>query len=192
MQPLINACVFLFNFVISTYLYLLILRLLMQKFRVSWYNPLSQLTIKFTDPVIMPFRRYVPSIGGFDGVIIFWLIALQYLVLLSMFLVSGLEALSWMGIFILSVGFSVQKILNVYLVLIVAVAIMSWFLDVRSHPVGTVFQAIVEPGLRLIQKRVPAMSGFDLSPIIMLVGIQIIKILIITPWLAWGASMHAY
>jgi YggT family protein len=54
---------------------------------------------------------------------------------------------------------------------VIANAVLSW---VRADSfVGDILDAIVSPWLRPIRRRVPLVGGFDLSPIVLLVLLQI-------------------
>lgn len=59
MVSLKYALIFIINFVFDTYIFILLLRLLLQKMGANWHNPVSQLVIKVTEPVVkpLPFRQ---------------------------------------------------------------------------------------------------------------------------------------
>lgn len=65
--------------------------------------------------------------------------------------------------------------LVVFAYLVVQLLVQFNYAD-RRHPI-TIFimsagQAVVEPALRPIRKMLPAMGNFDLSPLVLLLGIQ--------------------
>ena len=74
--------VFIINFIFESYLYILLLRLLLQKMRAPFYNPLSQFIIKVTDPLVKPLQRMIPGVRGFDFAIVFLLVVLEIIALL--------------------------------------------------------------------------------------------------------------
>ncbi len=57
---------FLVKTLIELYVMVLLLRIWMQWSRCDFYNPLAQTVVKFTQPVIGPLRRIIPSIGPID------------------------------------------------------------------------------------------------------------------------------
>src|SRR5437762_14091490 len=68
------------------YLIILLLRLYLQMVRVSFYNPISQLIVKLTDPLVLPLRRFLPRIRLIDlsiVVLIVLLDAIKFLLMLS-------------------------------------------------------------------------------------------------------------
>ncbi|MAR84140.1 MAG: YggT family protein [Legionellales bacterium] len=190
MQPLVNAIIFLGDFIVSTYLYVLVLRLFMQKYRVSWYNPFAQLVIKLTNPLIKPVRRFIPGLAGWDGSIILLLIVIQAIWIGAWLEVSGMGAISWLGVLLVAIGWVMLKVLNVYFILVIVSALMSWLPALQQHPIAELVTAIVQPGLRVVQARMPAIAGFDFSPVVILLMIQLVKILAISPMVAWAASLH--
>ena len=50
----------------SLYLLIVLLRFILQLVRADFYNPLSQFTVKATQPLLKPLRRFIPSIAGLD------------------------------------------------------------------------------------------------------------------------------
>ena len=190
MQPLVNATIFLGDFIVSTYLYVLVLRLFMQKYRVSWYNPFAQLVIKLTNPLIKPVRRFIPGLAGWDGSIILLLVVIQAIWIGVWLEVSGVGAISWLGVLLVAIGWVMLKVLNVYFILVIVSALMSWLPALQQHPIADIVTAIVQPGLRVIQARIPVIAGFDFSSVVILLMIQLVKILAVSPMIAWAASLH--
>ena len=190
MQPLVNAIIFLGDFIVSTYLYVLVLRLFMQKYRVSWHNPFAQLVIKLTNPLIKPVRRFIPGLAGWDGSIILLLVVIQAIWIGVWLEASGVGAISWLGVLLVAIGWVMLKVLNVYFILVIVSALMSWLPALQQHPIADIVTAIVQPGLRAIQARIPVIAGFDFSPVVILLMIQLVKILAVSPMIAWAASLH--
>jgi YggT family protein len=56
-------------------------------------------------------------------------------------------------------------------------ALLSWFSQGRN-PVELVMHQLTEPLLRPVRRVIPAMSGLDLSLLVVLLGIQFIQILL--------------
>lgn len=60
------------------------------------------------------------------------------------------------------------------LVLFVAV-ILSWFQLDPDHPLVRITSALTEPVLRPIRRVLPAMAGFDLSPIVVFIVLRVLR-----------------
>ena len=61
-----NASVFLAQTFFGLYLILVLVRFLMQVSRADYYNPICQVVVRLTDPVIKPFNKVLPRILGID------------------------------------------------------------------------------------------------------------------------------
>lgn len=78
-------------------------------------------------------------------------------------------------------------LLDIYLWIIIAYVIVSWLIafgvfnasNPRARQISEVLQKLTDPVLKPIQKAIPPIAGIDLSPIIVIIGIQIIKRVIV-------------
>ena len=78
-------------------------------------------------------------------------------------------------------------LLDIYLWIIIAYVIVSWLLafgvfnasNPRARQITEVLQKLTDPVLKPIQKAIPPIAGIDLSPIIVIIGIQILKRVIV-------------
>ena len=48
------------------FMYAIFIRIILSWFAPQTYNPATALLATFTDPMLRPFRRYIPPLGGFD------------------------------------------------------------------------------------------------------------------------------
>ena len=74
-----NALSFLVETAVGIYVFILVLRVLLQLFRANYYNPFSQFIVRVTEPVLAPMRRLLPRIGGLEGGALLVMIAAQML-----------------------------------------------------------------------------------------------------------------
>ena len=69
----------------------------------------------------------------------------------------------------------IATLIELYSFVIVAAVIVSWIpLDPR-HPVAAVVYGLTEPVLAPIRRALPPMGGLDLSPMVLLIALQVIK-----------------
>ena len=61
-----QAFFFILDTLIKLYILTFILRIMLQWVRADFYNPISQFIVRVTNPVVVPFRRVIPSIGRLD------------------------------------------------------------------------------------------------------------------------------
>ncbi len=77
-------------------------------------------------------------------------------------------------------------LLNLYLWVIIAFVIVSWLIafgvfnasNPQARQLVELLEKLTDPVLKKIQKYVPPVAGIDLSPIVVIVGIQILKYII--------------
>ena len=61
-----NAIEYLVDALLTLYLYVLILRFMMQLMRADFRNQIAHAVLVVTNPVIMPLRRILPPMGKVD------------------------------------------------------------------------------------------------------------------------------
>ena len=169
------------NYLISTmidlYIAAIMLRLLLQWVRADFYNPLCQFLVKVTNPVLIPARRIIPSIGRLDtaSVVVMLLLELIQLIIISQLSQAGFE-LQFMLLFALRK--LVVTLLMTYFVLIIARVIVSWIGSQSRHPLIPLIYQLTEPVLRPFSKLVPPISGVDLSPLFALIALRFLLLLL--------------
>ena len=80
----------------------------------------------------------------------------------------------------------IQHLLNLYVYVLIASAIMSWLIafdvvNIRNRVVRAIWDtltAVTEPVLAPIRRRMPQMGGLDLPPVIVIIGIWFIQMVI--------------
>lgn len=176
MQP-VQAFLYLADTIIQLFSLTLLLRILLQLIKADYFNTLVQVIVRITDPVLKPARKVIPPIGRLDmaGVVCF--VALQVLALTLRFLANGAE-LEWGLLLYLAVMRSIQTVLMMYLVFIIANVLISWFGQNARHPIIPLIYQLTEPVLRPIRRVLPSLAGLDLSPLVAIIGIQFLMILI--------------
>ncbi|MEW5681382.1 MAG: YggT family protein [Pseudomonadota bacterium] len=170
-----QAVLFLIDTAFSLYLMVVILRLWLQLVRADFYNPFSQFVVKATNPLVLPLRRAIPSIGSLDTttLLLAYGIMLAKLVVLQL-LQSG--QVQWVPSLIFSVIFLLKEIFTLLFWILVIRALLSWFSQGRS-PVEYVMHQLTEPLLRPVRRILPPMGGLDLSVLVVLIGLQFLNIL---------------
>lgn len=175
-----QAVLFLIDTAFSLYLMVMILRLWLQLARADFYNPFSQFVVKATNPLVLPLRRLVPSLGRLDTatLILAYVITLAKLLLLQL-LQAGQVVLVPSLIFAVLV--LLKEIFTLLFWILVIRALLSWFSQGRS-PVEYVMHQLTEPVLSPVRRIIPPIGGLDLSVLVVLVGLQFLNILF-TGWI---------
>lgn len=181
---------FLVSTLFSLYILAVMLRFLLQLTRADFYNPLSQFIVKITAPVLRPMRRVIPGWGGLDVAALVLMLVLQMLSVWLVFLLSG-HAIGPLALLVVAVAQLVDLTFNVFIFAILIQAILSWITPGTYNPVTSVLFSLTEPLLRPVRRRMPPIAGFDLSPLVVILGLQVLRMLILPLFGLLGAPLQA-
>jgi YggT family protein len=71
------------------------------------------------------------------------------------------------------------SLIDLYSLVVLVAVILSWVPLDRRNPLITITHALTEPVLAPIRSVLPPMAGLDLSPMVLLIALQILKGLVI-------------
>lgn len=172
-----NAFAFLVETLFSLYLAALLLRVLLEAVGADYYNPVCQVLLKVTQPLVAPLSKLVPRIGRFNTAAVVLLVAIQTISVIVVTAISG-YSLDPLQAFIIAMYRLVRMLLVMYMVLIIAEVILSWVGGAMRHPIIPLIYQLTRPVLAPIRRVVPTIGGLDLSPLVAIIGIQFLMILI--------------
>lgn len=175
-----NAATFLIQVLFGFYILAVMLRFLLQWVRADFYNPLVQFLVKLTNPPLVPLRRLIPGIAGLDMASVVLMVGLQVIELLLVFAVSGYTA-NIQGLLVLSAAELLTLLINIYFWAVIIQAILSWINPDTYHPAIILLHQLTEPILRPARNLLPPISGLDLSPLLVLIALQLANILLVSP-----------
>lgn len=178
-----NALIYFLQTCFDFYLYLLIVRVVMQKLNAKFHSPFCLFVVKLTQPVVKPLQRFVPGFGGFDFAIIVLCILIQFIEIFVLSQLLGQGQAS--GLLLFSAVF-VQlsfKLINVFFYSILIEVISSWLPMLGGSPNNyqflDIFSLLSRPVLTPIRRWMPVFGGFDFSPIVGLFLLKVIELFII-------------
>ena len=178
-----NATSFIVETIFNLALYIVLLRFWMQWVRADFRNEFGQFIIKATNPVVIPLRRIIPSIGKVDTATVIFAIAIAILKVVALFLIFGSSVSSFSVLKILS--FAIAVVLNssiyVFLAAIVVGIIASWVNPNSYHPILSIAHSISNPLLAPARRLLPAMGGIDFSPMLVVLFLRVTQMLLIAP-----------
>ena len=172
---LVQILLFILDTVCGLMTLALLVRFAMQWARVPFRNPLGQFIVAVTDWMVRPVRRLIPGLFGLDMASLFlawlWQVAYQGI---ALGFTGVLVAVSPAPTFVVAALalLEVAKI-GVYLVIgaVIVSAVFSW---VNPHaPLAGVFDTLTRPLLRPFRRVIPPVGGVDLSPLALLLVLQI-------------------
>lgn len=171
------SLIYLISTITDLYVTAILLRLLLQWVKADFYNPLSQFLVKVTNPVLVPARRLIPSVGKLDTASVVVMLLLELLQLVVISLLSKTD-FGFQFLLIFAVRKLLIALLLTYFVLIIARVIISWFASQSRHPLIPLVYQLTEPVLRPINRVLPSMGGVDLSPLIALIALRALLLLL--------------
>lgn len=174
-QPIL----FIIEVLFGLYMGIVALRIVMQWAHWEYHNPLVQLIIRATQIPVKFLRRFIPPLGRWDTATIVLLFALAILKLLLMaILIPSLFNL--VVIFRLALADIFSLFITLFCASIIVQVILSWIQPHNSdNPIAPLLSRMNGPLLRPIRQRLPSMSGLDLSPLIALLGLQLLSMLVL-------------
>lgn len=147
--------------------------------RAPFRNPVSQFIVALTDWATLPLRRFIPGFFGIDLASVFaaWLLQIAYFGIMAG--LTGLAIIGPESIFGVAWLASITVLRMMVYVLMGAViisALLSW---INPHsPVAPFFDALASPLLTPVRRRLPALGGIDLSPLVVLVLLEVVLVIL--------------
>ena len=171
-----SAGLMLVNSLINIYLFLLMLRFLLQASRADYYNPLSQSVVKITQPVVGLFQGFLGPVGGrFDLATLAAGFVLKVVSMIAIFMVIGVGMPPIAGLLIAGVAALANAILKIYFFAMIVMIILSWVAPNASHPGALLVMPIMAP----VRKVIPPLGMIDLSPIVVFIAINLVDGLVV-------------
>ena len=169
-----EAITYLLNFVFDTMLMILILRVWLQLVRADFYNPLCQFIVKVSNPLVIPFRKVIPGLGGIDvaTIVIAYLVASLKFVIIPMLNGGEIDVISAL---IIGGAYLIKEVGVLLFIIMLVMALMSWIVQ-GYNPTQAVLHQLTAPILRPIQRVVPSIGGLDLSVLIAFLALNMINI----------------
>ncbi|MXR35942.1 YggT family protein [Craterilacuibacter sinensis] len=175
---LINTLQFLIRTVADLFVLVLLLRFYLQVVRMPFTHPLAQFVMAATNFAVLPLRRLLPSVRGYDTATMFiaWLVGLvsiSAVLLLGPMPFNFAAPQTWLGLALLSVLTLFTQ--SVYLLMgaVLVQAIMSWVNP--YNPLAPMLSALTRPFLAPFSRA--RIGGADLSPLLLLLVLQVILML---------------
>ena len=174
-----NPLIFLIDTLFSLYILIVAFRIIMQWAQWEYHHPLVQMIIKATQVPVKALRRFIPPLGRWDTATIVLLFALTFL---KLFLISVVQTgPAYPGLFL---GWLVADIFSLFITIftfsIIIEVILSWVVPPgNQNPIAPLIHSMNQPFLKPIRQNLPSMGAIDLSPLIAVIGLQILSMLVL-------------
>ncbi len=189
MGPLQNASSFLIQTLFDLYLLTLLLRFILQYLRVDYYNPFTQFIVKVTNPIVVPLRRFIPGLWGIDFATLVAILVLTLVKITLITLISLHKLPSPLGLLVWSAGNISGLTIKLFFYAILANVILSWVAPMAYSPVTVILKRLTDPLMQPARKYIPQIGGFDISPIPVIIVLQLLIMLLAEPLTHQGISL---
>ncbi len=179
MEALTGSGAQIVNALGGLFLLAILLRFLLQIAKADFYNPVSQVIVRVTNPVIKVFRPFIPGYKGVDFSTLLLALLVEALLIVTLSYLFGDPIPPIAKIITWSVVGIVAFIINIYYWAIIASIVMSFVMmfsgSTNPHPALRLIWQLTEPIMSPVRKIIPQMGGMDFSPIFIFIGIQLIR-----------------
>ncbi|PZP93522.1 MAG: hypothetical protein DI587_28525 [Variovorax paradoxus] len=150
-----------------------LLRLYMQHQRIPFGNPIGSLVFALTDWLVLPLRKVLRPVARWDLASLVGAFLLKLAQYFLLWLVTGgaLVVVPVMALFGV-IGLVIYGLTG----LLIVYAVMSWVQT--QSPLYDVLSRLLAPPLRPLRRMVPLVGGMDLTPLILLVLLQVASIVL--------------
>lgn len=172
-QDPISSIIQLFG---QLYVFIIVLRFLLQMAKADYYNPIAQAVVKVTSVPLLPLQRIIPRPANIDlsPLVLAFLVNLAIWCLILFLKGQGIGS-NLTAILVLSGVGVLDTILNIYFYAVIGSVIISWVAPGSYHPGPQLITQLTEPVFGLARRVIPSLGGLDLSPILIFIVIQIAR-----------------
>jgi YggT family protein len=185
-----QALIFLVETVCGLFVVALLLRFYLQWARAPYRNPLSDFLQALTDFMVRPARRLIPGLWGLDLATFALAWVIQLLELFVVLQLRGYQAgpdagMAFTALLLLALVSIARTGLYIVMVAVILQVVLSWVGP--YSPLMPLANSMTRPFLRVFQKRIPPVGNVDLSPLFLLVAVQLLLMLPV----AWAETSLA-
>lgn len=181
MSYLMQAGAFLIDVAFRLYIFILMLRVLIQWTQaLNFHHPLTRFVYSATFPLLKPLQKFMPRWHNIDTgifLLIILLIALKTL-LIDLLLNAHFSIL---GILIASLAELILLFIYVFIFSIIIEMVLSFFNRDPYNPVQVFVSRLNAPLLKPMRRWIQPINGIDLSPLAVVILLQLALILIVGP-----------
>lgn len=172
-----QALSFLIGAVFGLVIALLLARFLVEATRVGFRDPIAQGLYQFTNPLLQPFRRLIPSWNGIGlaaPILALLLSLLKVLILGLIFVMPGPVAIVF-----LTLAAWLDALFWLLIILLIVYVIMSFVDRYGEHPISQFLGRLLRPMLAPIRRLLPPLGPLDLSVFVFSILLIFLHILLV-------------
>ncbi|GBG15633.1 YggT family protein [Novimethylophilus kurashikiensis] len=179
-----QAAIFLLDTLFGLFTLSVLLRFYLQLVGAPFHNPISQAIVAFTNFLVRPTRRIIPSLGGLDMSTLLLAFIAQLILQAAtlwlqgypLMLATGTAYAALVGLAALGL---VKLSIYIFLYAVIIQAILSW---VNPYtPVAPLLDSLTRPLMRPLRGKFTMGSGIDLTPLVVFLIAQLLLMLVVAP-----------
>lgn len=161
----------------SLALFLIALRFLAQLCGVSPFNPISTGIRRATDPIVAPINRVIPAGKRLNvGAIAALILCQTAYIAVMLWISSRFGAFNVVQALIWSVLGAAGLLINIIFYSVLAIIVVSFLAPQSNHPAVEFLWQLTEPVMAPLRSIIPPLGGLDFSPILLFIGINVIRV----------------
>ncbi|REJ65454.1 MAG: YggT family protein [Proteobacteria bacterium] len=161
----------------SLALFLLAMRFLAQLCGVSPYNPISTGIRKVTDPIVAPINRLIPAGKRLNlGAIAALILCQTAYIAVMLWILNRFDAFNVVQALIWGALGAAGLLINIVFYSVLAIIVVSFLAPQSNHPAVEFLWQLTEPVMAPLRSVIPPMGGLDFSPILLFIGINVIRV----------------
>lgn len=179
-----NALSFLLHTILSLFTLAVLLRFYLQLTGAPFQNPASQAVVALTNFAVKPLRRIVPGWRGLDlSTLLLAFVSQLILQIVTLWLHDFPLLVAGHTVWVVLLGLAligvVKLSIYIFLYAVLLQAILSWINPYT--PITPVLNALTDPLLTPLRKRVPLAGGIDLTPLVVFIIAEMLLIVVVAP-----------
>ncbi|MBX2847306.1 MAG: YggT family protein [Acidiferrobacterales bacterium] len=180
MNYLGNAGSYLSQTLFGFALYIVLLRFWMQWVRADFRNPFGQFIITVTNPIVIPLRKVLPSMGSVDTATVVLAVVVAAIKVYLLFFINQISP-PMIRFLAFTLAEVIQHSIYILFAAIIIQIVVSWVNPYSDHPIVSIARSLADPLMRPARKLIPPIGGLDLSPILVFIFLQLSLRLIVDP-----------
>lgn len=181
-----QTLIFLVQFIFGLYSFVIVLRIWLLAVGANYNHPFVTGVAKTTTPVVRKLQKFIPDISGIELASVILLLLITLIKLLLMSFIAG-HVPNPGGLMAWTLGSAIEVCLDAAFYVMIIMALLSWMPNAQPALYGLLAQMTM-PILQPVRKVIPLIAGMDLSPVVLLVVIQVVEMLAINPLVRAGLS----
>jgi YggT family protein len=169
-----SALYYLVDTLLTLYLYVLILRFVMQLTRADFRNPVANAVLIATNPIIMPLRKVFPPVGKVDSASVLAIVLVAAATVGILNLIMGNPFLNPVAWLVATGLMLVRAFIMFYMGVIIIFALLTWVVPPGYNPAMALLGSIAEPVLRPFRRLIPPIGALDLSALWALLALGVL------------------